>query len=382
MAEKAVMLPANKAPSNSYPSIWAGSALPKIEDYALIRGVIQQASMVVCYGESGSTKTTHVLDRDLRIAAGLPWYDRETQPGGGLVVYVAAEGAHSVINRVHAYLAKRLPEGTDTPLLIVPSPIDLLSPEADTPRLIDWIRRVQDEHGLRCVKVTVDTLSRAMAGGNENAPEDMTAVVRNADRIRNALNACVELVHHAGKDAAKGARGHSSLRAATDTEIEVSSSNGYCVAKVTKQRDYQAGAEFAYRLEVVELGKDGWGHPVTTCLPTWVEDHAAKAPYRSLPDQGKRLLWLIREGIEIKGQLPPTEVMKGAEKPPAGFQKGLSGSTLRAWVDERGGISDADRADTRERALRRHLRTLQQAEMLRHFADFYWLADKPDMGRT
>ena len=29
------------------------------------------------------------------------------------------------------------------------------------------------------------------------------------------------LVHHTGKDTAKGARGHSLLRAATDTEIEV-----------------------------------------------------------------------------------------------------------------------------------------------------------------
>jgi hypothetical protein len=70
--------------------------------------------------------------------------------------------------------------------------------------------------------VVVDTLSRAMAGGNENAPDDMSAFIRNIDRIRQETGAHVLIVHHCGKDAAKGARGHSCLRAATDTKIELS----------------------------------------------------------------------------------------------------------------------------------------------------------------
>ncbi len=49
----------------------------------------------------------------------------------------------------------------------------------------------------------------------------MGALVRCMDLIRQETGACVLFVHHSGKDAAKGARGHSLLRAAIDTEIEV-----------------------------------------------------------------------------------------------------------------------------------------------------------------
>ena len=64
-------------------------------------------------------------------------------------------------------------------------------------------------------------MSRALAGGNENAPDDMGAFVTNIDKIRHALNTHLCIVHHSGKDRARGARGHSLLRAGTDAELEV-----------------------------------------------------------------------------------------------------------------------------------------------------------------
>jgi RecA-family ATPase len=79
--------------------------------------------------------------------------------------------------------------------------------------------------------IVLDTLSRVIAGGNENAPDDMGQLIGNCDRIRAEARAHVMLVHHTGKDEARGARGHSSLRAATDTEIEVSGGNGVSLAK-------------------------------------------------------------------------------------------------------------------------------------------------------
>jgi RecA-family ATPase len=51
-----------------------------------------------------------------------------------------------------------------------------------------------------------------MAGGNENAPDDMGALVRNIDRLRAETGAAVLLVHHTGKDTSRGARGHSLAR--------------------------------------------------------------------------------------------------------------------------------------------------------------------------
>jgi hypothetical protein len=125
---------------------------------------------------------------------------------------------------------------------------------------------VSRRHG-KVKLIVVDTLSRSMAGGNENSPEDMTRFIGNCDKMRNMTGAHVAIVHHSGKDKAAGARGHSSLRAATDTEIELDydENTGMRTAKATKQRDMETGALFSFKLNVVDLGKDEDGDVVTTC---------------------------------------------------------------------------------------------------------------------
>jgi len=77
----------------------------------------------------------------------------------------------------------------------------------------------------------------------------------------------IMLIHHSGKDVARGARGHSSLRAAVDTEIELTRDDfGVITAEVTKQCDGPTGYKFGYILRQIELGRDQDGDPVTTCL--------------------------------------------------------------------------------------------------------------------
>jgi hypothetical protein len=141
----------------------------------------------------------------------------------------------------------------------------LLDPEADLPKLRQLIDLVNDKHG-KIEMIVVDTLSRALAGGNENGPEDMTAYISNADALRDHAEATVVTVHHSGK-ADNRARGHSSLRAATDTEIElrVDEDAGIRFAKATKQRDIESGKQFAFELHTVELGCDEDGDKVTSC---------------------------------------------------------------------------------------------------------------------
>ncbi|MEI2422068.1 AAA family ATPase, partial [Arthrospira platensis SPKY2] len=99
----------------------------------------------------------------------------------------------------------------------------------------------------------IDTLARSMAGGSENDSEDMGNLVRAADRLREEFGATVLFIHHSGKDATRGARGHSSLRAAVDTEIEVAGLEGTRTARVTKQRDFGTGEAFSFDLEAVTL---------------------------------------------------------------------------------------------------------------------------------
>lgn len=99
----------------------------------------------------------------------------------------------------------------------------------------------------------------------------MGAFVRNIDVIRAATEAHVMVIHHSGKDQARGARGHSLLRAATDTEIEVKRierDDGPVggVLTVTKQRDMEGEFRRAFTLRSVPLGFGRNGKPVTSAI--------------------------------------------------------------------------------------------------------------------
>ena len=133
--------------------------------------------------------------------------------------------------------------------------INLRDP-VDQLRLVEFIRAAESDHGDKCALTFVDTLGRAMAGGNENAPDDMGALIGGADVVRRATGTCVGLLHHLGKDESRGARGHNSLRAALDTEIEITLSDKQLVATVTKQRDWPDGDKFGFTLKPVELERN------------------------------------------------------------------------------------------------------------------------------
>ena len=249
---------------------------PVLSASYLIKGWLGRSQMSVVYGPSNVGKSFYCLDMAFSVAADQPWNGARVK--GGAVLYLATEGGDAFRNRLYAI--KEAKGVTDAPLLVRPSPIDLLRAEVDMPALMALCDEVKAEHG-DIQMIVVDTLSRAMAGGNENGPEDMTRFIANVDALRDLTGAHIMIVHHSGKDTAAGARGHSSLRAATDTEIELEvDESGLRMAKTTKQRDMEPKPPFGFKLDVHKLGLDEDGDTVTTCtiLPASEEDVAeAKA---------------------------------------------------------------------------------------------------------
>ncbi|MCC7328171.1 MAG: AAA family ATPase [Burkholderiales bacterium] len=246
----------------------------------LIEGVVTRGAMGCLYGDSNSGKTFLAIDTACAIARGIPWMGRNVEPG--MVVYLAAESPASVRRRLRAYHRHH---GCRVPnFAIVKSPIDLYNGAADTKRIIDLVAKLEQDTGQKCALVIGDTLSRLCAGANENSGEDMSIVVRHVDRIREACGAHFLLIHHTGKDAARGMRGWSGMRAAIDTEISVSidDATGAHAAEITKQRDIPGkGDRIGFRLHVVEMGVGKWGKPITSCVVT-----NADAPPK--PAKGKR----------------------------------------------------------------------------------------------
>jgi hypothetical protein len=246
------------------PLVWLSDVSPVLSQAYVVREVIAAASAVLWFGDSNCGKTFLALDLCLHVASNQPWRGHRVQ--AGLVVYVAAEGGHGIRNRLAAY-RQQAPWTLGAPFAVLPQTVDLLNPEADAGLLIESIRAAEEVAGAKVAIVVLDTLARVMTGGNENASEDMSGFIANVDRIRAETGATVIIIHHAGKDATKGARGHSSLRAAVDTEILVEGQEGIRTATVTKQRDLPSGQVYGFELVPVEIGTDPEvGTAVSSCV--------------------------------------------------------------------------------------------------------------------
>lgn len=234
-------------------------------DDELIEGVIGRNAMGVIYGDSNSGKTFLAISIGAALGMAAEWMGRPC--AGGLVVYLATEAPGSVEMRLRA-LQRRL--GRKVPgFVIVKSPINLMDGDVDATAIISLIEQIEREQGAKVVMIIGDTLARISAGANENSGEDMAVVLKHADVIRTATGAAFMWIHHSGKDQAKGMRGWSGIRAAIDTEIEITvdEATGVRTAEVTKQRDLPGkGTRIGFRLETVHLGVNQWGTTRSSCV--------------------------------------------------------------------------------------------------------------------
>ena len=81
----------------------------------------------------------------------------------------------------------------------------------------------------------------------------------------------VLIIHHTGKNTAQGLRGHSSLKAALDANIEVTGGDKRSWL-LEKSKDGEDGKSFGFRLEKHTLGIDSDGDDITSC--TIDRDHS------------------------------------------------------------------------------------------------------------
>lgn len=275
-------------------------AQPILQSNYLIKGWLAKQQMSVVYGPSNVGKSFICLDMAWCIAANDMWQGFRVD--GGPVLYLATEGGLTFHNRIYA-LTKRYGR-SDVPLYVRPSPVDLLRPSQSLPELGKLCREIEADAGAPLQLIVVDTLSRAMAGGNENGPEDMTAFISNIDELRDFTKSHVMVVHHSGKDTAAGARGHSSLRAATDAEIELEKSKDTDIrfARATKQRDMETGAEFPFTLRVEELGIDQDGDKVTTVLIEKATEEDVKEAKKGKPSGNQKKLLEAFQQLKDEGE--------------------------------------------------------------------------------
>jgi hypothetical protein len=173
----------------------------------------------------------------------------------------------------------------------------------DHPKLIADIK--QQAANPACV--VIDTLNRSLVG-SEGKDEDMAAYLKAAETIQNAFQCCVIIIHHCGVSGDRP-RGHTSQTGAADVQIAVKKDGaGNVIATVELAKDMAEGATFASRLEVVDLGTDQDGDPVTSCVVVPVEGVTTTKPLpkgHSMSKAAKTALRALQQAIDELGAVPP-----------------------------------------------------------------------------
>jgi hypothetical protein len=199
------------------------------------------------------------------IATGIEWNGKKVMHG--TVLYIAGEGVSGLGKRIRA-LATRNPEIFDAKIYVIPAAVDLADQAEE---VIARVHDLSDAHG-NVVLVIIDTLSRTFGGREENSSRDMGDYVRAADKIRVGLGCAVAIVHHAGKDGGRGARGHSNLTGAIDVSIEVAVNDAGHTLTCRKQKDGECPKPQAFRLDIVPVGRSDDGENQTSCVVTYEGD--------------------------------------------------------------------------------------------------------------
>jgi hypothetical protein len=332
---------------------------PVLDADDFVQGLLCRNTLAVVYGKSGSGKTFWTTTLALHVAAGLPFAGRRVNQGR--VLYCCMEGSIGFRNRVSAWRTDTGLDDYDLPFSAVFDHINLFEPNG-VDELVDIISDTNSHHAPP-VLIVVDTLARALSGGNENAPDDMGKLIANADLLRRATQACILFIHHSGKDEALGARGHSSLQAAIDTEIEVTDQEGNRTATVLKQRDLAKGHAFPFTLKSIELGENPYGETVSTCVVELAEfPTSAPKPPAKLTQAGKLCLRAL-----------DTALSKYAEPLPLSpdFPANTFGVRVDTWRSVTYDLKAGDPATNRQ-AFHRGQENLLAAYAITQHSDWVW----------
>lgn len=211
----------------------------------LIDSILPATSLTTLYGAPGAAKSFWALDAACSIATGQPFHGSATKTGK--VVYSLGEGIRGLRYRIEAWCLAHPTADRDMlreNLLVIPKAVHLLEQqEANT--LINTIDSIGEISLL-----IIDTLARALVGGDENSAGDIGLAISVCDKVRDMSGAATLLVHHMDANGTK-ARGSTALPGASDTMIKVIKDDIQHVINVscTKMKDSEPFKSLLYTLQ-------------------------------------------------------------------------------------------------------------------------------------
>ena len=308
-------------------------------DPYVIKHLVAPGNVCVLLGQPGAGKSTLAPHLAYAVAQGRRVFGMRTTPGRAL--YIAAEDLRGVEKRVGT-LGMR--HGHTDDCLVVGC--GNLRDPGECAAVFATVAE------FKPALIVVDTVAAAFAGMDENTSQDMGQVVQFARRLAST-GAAVILVHHPAKSGDGSPRGHGSLNGTLDMTLtlapdDVHDPDTVVRGQTPKNRNGTTARDFAFRKEVIRLGVDDEGDPITTTLPVELDTadsvpaKPAKLSRAEAAAMGALHALLNRTGADrvAEGEwLEACAALSTAEKPRDRLR---SARNIRAGLVEKGAVCVAN----------------------------------------
>jgi hypothetical protein len=226
----------------------------------IIQNVLPARAFGILVGPPGSYKSFVALDIAEAIATGRTWMGNQVSSPGA-VLYIAGEGFGGLGARIMSTkINHNTKDGAE--IYVIRNQLNLRSSADDFNILMDSIDDLIQRTGIDLRLIMIDTLARSFGGGNENDSSDMGGWIHNCGRMQRKLDCALMAMHHSGKDILRGARGHSSLLGAVDTQLELTKIAmdqpkegvaGRGVITLSKSKDGQDNLKFGFEMVHIDI---------------------------------------------------------------------------------------------------------------------------------
>lgn len=339
----------------------------------IVDGLIPARAYALIYGRRSSAKSFLAIELVNRLAFGGKFFGRQCEKLGS--IYFVGEKKAGFSKRVAAW--RQMANRTEAPVLYVWGSPNLLSAESveETIAFINGQKADFERRGVALGAVVFDTVARAVQGADPSKDEVAGAAVEGIQRIIDecAVTA-IPLGHMAKAKDADTAKGSTQWEDAADTVIRIEREEGSRVrrATITKQGDGEDGIEFAFELDVVDVGLSEKGKPITSCVCVPVEagSVAARPRRRRALTPPQQLVLAAVNYVTEHGETEPLPVTVQGSKP---WMKAVTVTAVRARAEASGLSQDGDKGNTRYVRFNRALEAVLVAGCARKEGGLIWL---------
>jgi DNA-binding transcriptional ArsR family regulator len=258
-------------------------------------------------GDSGSGKSTFVLDMFLSRACDVYFINRRTKPA--FLVWIAGESADELYPRIKAFLAcHNISEDQLTNFL----GLDGHMPFNDVSEVLTFTQEVKAQ--LASIGVTpethsivfvFDTYAKCTPGADENSTQETKVITASIDAIVRDFSSHVAIIHHV--NAQNKIRGNGAFKASVDTVWLVTKNESIMNLHCVKMRGAREPEDFTVESRSIVIDENNLGSPDSTA-PVIFPSNAGSEKFT--PKAHLQML----EVLEEHSQLTSSEWQKHCEE--------------------------------------------------------------------